>query len=499
MRSVTNPLRPTAGARLHRGAPVWVGALLAVLVACASPVSAPVRLGSSVSFPSPSEDLRGAAAALLSRAIQRNTTNPPGRERELAQDFAAALQKEGVEARVVPLPGPDSPRAALWARVRGTGGAPPLILLSHLDVVPATEADWAVDPFAGVVGGGYVVGRGALDAKGVLVTHTLALMELARRPEKLQRDVILLATPDEEVGGQQGAALITHEYPELLGGARYLLTEGAGIVPSEGAEPDVWHVAFTEKTPCWVRVTAHGVPGHGSSATETSAVDRLVRALARVQALPHEVEVVPEVAAMFARMAPLARPEDQASWRELRGALALNPVFRDHFLSDPGRRALVQNTLAFTVLKGSDTINVLPATASAGIDARLLPGASCRDFVQRLVAAIDDDGVELAIDLDLPSHASPVDTPLMSAIERVAEHAAPKGFLVPRVIAGFTDAHYFRALGITAYGFVPRRLTLRESRGIHGPNERVSLDNLELGVRTTLAILDELERVERRR
>jgi acetylornithine deacetylase/succinyl-diaminopimelate desuccinylase-like protein len=442
--------------------------------------------------------LRGAAAALLARAIQRNTTNPPGRERPLAEDFAAALAREGVETRVIPLPTPESPRAALWARVRGTGGAAPLVLLSHLDVVPATEEDWVVDPFAGVVGGGYVVGRGALDAKGVLVTHALALMELARRPQKLARDVILLATPDEEVGGQEGAGLITREYRELLGGATYLLTEGAGIVPSEGVGPDVWHVAFTEKTPCWVRVTAHGIPGHGSSASETSAVDRLVRALARVQALPQEVEVVPEVAAMFARMAPLARPEDRASWRELRGALALNPSFREQFLSDPGRRALVQNTLAFTVLKGSDTINVLPATATAGIDARLLPGQSCSEFVERLAGAIDDSAVELAIDLDLPSHASPTSTPLMTAIEHVAERASPKGFVVSRVIAGFTDAHYFRALGITAYGFVPRRLTLRESRGIHGPNERVSLDNLELGVHTTVAILDELERVEHR-
>jgi carboxypeptidase PM20D1 len=116
--------------------------------------------------------------------------------------------------------------------------------------------------------------------------------------------------------------------------------------------------------------------------------------------------------------------------------------------------------------------------------------------VNRVAGAIDDPTVELAIALDFPAAVSPVDTPLMRAIERVAERSDPRGFVVPRVISGFTDAHYFRALGLTAYSFVPRRLRLQDTLGIHGPNERVSLENLELGIRTTVAILDELERVE---
>ncbi len=447
-------------------------------------------------FPSPAADLRGAAAALLSRAIRFDTTNPPGNERALSEYLAAVLAREGVEARVVGLPGPESPRAALWARVPGRGERAPLVLLSHLDVVPANQEDWAVDPFAGVVGGGFVVGRGALDSKGVAVTHLLALLELARRAQPLARDVILLATPDEEVGGALGAGLVARDHRELLRGAKYLLTEGAGILPGELSEPDVWGVAFTEKTPCWVKLTARGVPGHGSTASDSSSVDRLVRALGRVQELPLEITVTPAVAQMFARMAPLARPEERRHWRELRGALALHPEFRERFLADPGRRALVQDTISVTELRGSDSMNVVPAVATAGIDARLLPGESCPAFVDRLAAVIDDPAVELAIALQFPAETSPIDSPLMTAIERVAERASPRGFVVPRVIAGFTDAHYFRALDITAYGFVPRRLRLQDSLGIHGPNERVSLENLELGVKTMVAILEELERVE---
>ncbi|HEY8120142.1 MAG TPA: M20/M25/M40 family metallo-hydrolase [Myxococcota bacterium] len=432
----------------------------------------------------------------MARAISFDTTNPPGNERALAEYLARALGREGIETRVIPLPGADSPRAALWARVPGRGERAPLVLLSHLDVVAATESGWAVDPFAGVEGGGTVVGRGALDAKGVAVTHLFALIELARREQPLARDVILLATPDEETGGALGAGLIARDHPELLRGAAYLLTEGAGILPGEPGEPDVWGVAFTEKTPCWVKLTARGVPGHGSTSNEGAAGQRLVRALASVLDMPHELKVTPEVAQMFARMAPLAPRDERQQWRELRGALALNPKFRERFLADPGRRALVQNTTAVTMLHGSDSPNVVPAEASATLDARLLPGESCAAFVNRVAGAIDDPTVELAIALDFPAAVSPVDTPLMRAIERVAERSDPRGFVVPRVISGFTDAHYFRALGLTAYSFVPRRLRLQDTLGIHGPNERVSLENLELGIRTTVAILDELERVE---
>lgn len=473
-----------------------VSAALAGLVACAGvPERAPGRRV-DMNFPSPAEDLRGAAAGLLTRAIAFDTTNPPGRERALAEFLAAVLQREGIEARVVPLPGPDSQRAALWARVPGRGERAPLVLLSHLDVVAASPDDWAVDPFAGVEGGGYVVGRGALDAKGVTITHLLTLIELARRERPLARDVILLATPDEETGGAAGAGLIARDHRELLRGAAYVLTEGAGILPGESYDDDVWGVAFTEKTPCWVQLTARGVPGHGSTASDASSVDRLVRALARVQAMPHELRVTPEVAQMFARMAPLAPRAEESQWRELRGALALNPAFRERFLADPGRRALVQNTTSITMLHGSDSPNVVPATATATVDARLLPGDSCAAFVNAMAGAIDDPAVELVIALEFPSLVSPTETPLMTAIERVAARATPTGYVVPRVIAGFTDAHYFRALGITAYGFVPRRLRLQDTLGIHGPNERVSLENLELGVKTTVAIAEELERVE---
>jgi acetylornithine deacetylase/succinyl-diaminopimelate desuccinylase-like protein len=464
-------------------------ATVAVGVSCAGPGGPPRDLD----YPAPAEDLAGAAAGLLSRAIQFDTTNPPGDERPLAEWLAEVLEREGVESRVVPLPDASSRRAAVWARVRGSGRERPVVLLSHLDVVPAEADEWTVDPFAGVVGGGYVVGRGALDAKGVTVSHLLTLVRLLQRGAPLARDVILLATPDEETGGREGAALVARDHPELLDGAEYLLTEGGGILPGTGDEPDVWGVAFTEKTPCWVELRARGLPGHGSTATAEAATPRLLRALRAIEGLEGGVKVVPEVAEMFAAMARFAPAADRRHYLELRGALALNPAFRERFLADAGRAALVRNTAMVTMLSGSDRINVMPSEARAGIDVRLLPGESCPAFVERVRRAIHDPGVEVDVALSFEAAASPTRSPLLDAIARVAERSDPPGVMIPRVIAGFTDAHWFRELGIDSYGFVPRRLRPVESRGIHGPNERIAVDTLVDSVELMIAILEELE------
>jgi acetylornithine deacetylase/succinyl-diaminopimelate desuccinylase-like protein len=476
--------------RRHETHLVWVLALL-LLVACGGGIGPPTLAEPAA--------VGARAAALLAESIRIDTTNPPGNEARLAEHLAVFLRGEGVEAEVLPLPEAGSARAAIWARVPASGpgaGRRPLILLSHLDVVPAEPESWTVDPFAGVVGGGFVVGRGALDAKGVTVTHALTLTELARREIALARDVILLATPDEEAGGHAGAALIAEQRPDLLGGAAWLLTEGGGILPGEAGTPDVWGVAFTEKTPCWLTLTAVGVPGHGAGSSTDAATHRLVAALARVAALRFETHVVPEVAQMFAALAPLAPPEDRAGYESLRGALALDPAFRARFLEDGGRAALVRTTAAITTLSGSERINVLPAEARAGIDARLLPGESCEELKERVRDAIADPAVSVRVELSFAAHASPTNTPLMEAIRRVAAKSSPAGVVVPRVIAGFTDAHWFRAKGIVSYGFVPRRLRPAETRGVHGVDERISIENLALGVESTLAVLRELDAVE---
>ena len=471
--------------------------LLGLILACAGgPASeSGWSWGSESPYPPAGDDLRSRAAALLSEAIRFQTVNPPGNERALAEHLVARARAAGLEARVqlTPSGGNGTSRAAAWAVHRGRGRARPIVLLSHLDVVPADAEQWTVPPFEGVVGGGFVVGRGALDAKGIAVAHLLTLIELQRRGIELDRDVIFLAVPDEETGGRHGSGVIVRDHPDLLRGAEYLLAEGGGIQPSLTEGPDVWGVTFTEKSPCWLELVAHGLPGHGASTVSEAAVPSLVRALERVRQLEFETRVVPEVARMFEALAPLAPPGDRAHFADLPRALALDPSFRARFLAEPGQASLVRNTVALTVLEGSSSTNIIPARARAHLDGRLLPGERCDDFRERVRAAIDDPGITLETLLAFDANVSPVETGLFRAIERVAARLDPDARVVPRVSPGFTDAHYYRDLGIVAYGFVPRRLRPLDTRGIHGPNERISIDNLEFGVETLVALLRELD------
>lgn len=445
---------------------------------------------------------RGGASELLSRVLQFDTTNPPGNEGPLARFLADWATRQGLEAQAIDLPAPlnadvvPTGRVAFWARVPGTGEARgAVILLSHLDVVAADPAAWETDPFGGVVADGAVIGRGALDAKGVLVVHLMTALRLAKRAQPLGRDVIVLSTPDEEMGGRDGAARLLRERPELVAGAAYVLTIGGGITvgPSGvGDTPGLWEVGVTEKTPCWLEVHARGAAGHGAAGSQDSAVDRLLAALARIRALPRPVRVVPEVATLFAALAPRATEEDRAGFADLAAALRNDAAFRQRFLADPARAALVRDTLAITTLRGSRQINVIPGEAAAGIDARLLPGSSCAAFAEAARRAANDRDVAIEIRFTFTSRASPVNTPLMEAIRRVATRTDPGSLVIPRVGTGASDAHWFRERGLIAYGFVPRRLRPIDSRRIHGTDERISEANLAFGTETLFAILEEL-------
>jgi acetylornithine deacetylase/succinyl-diaminopimelate desuccinylase-like protein len=171
-------------------------------------------------------------------------------------------------------------------------------------------------------------------------------------------------------------------------------------------------------------------------------------------------------------------------------------AFRSRFLAERAHAALVRNTLTITVLEGARSTNALPHEASAHLDGRLLPFERCDAFVDRVRQTVADSRVSVETLLAFRSRGSSIDTPLYRAIRSVAEVTDPGAIIVPEMLAGFTDAHFFRDAGVTAYGFVPRWHAAGEIRGIHGPDERVSIANLERGVRALVAIVEELDRID---
>ncbi|HLY37610.1 MAG TPA: M20/M25/M40 family metallo-hydrolase [Candidatus Binatia bacterium] len=424
------------------------------------------------------------AADVLSDVIRIDTQNPPGDETAAANALARKLSAEGIAADVIES-APD--RGNLHARLAGSGRGRPIILLAHLDVVPADPRAWRMPPFGGVREHGYVYGRGALDAKGVAVTELMTLVALKRAGEVPARDIVFLATADEEMGGKAGSGWIVEHRPDLLHDAEYLLTEGDHIRVGPGGRKIV-EVAVAEKTPCWIKLTAHGEAGHGAVPPPQTAVTRLVRALDKLRRYRTAVRVVRPVEEYFAALGALERGPEAARFAHLGEALE-DPAFFADFTRNPQQNALIRNTITPTVVQAGSKTNVIPDEASAQLDCRLLPGERPADFLALLRDVIADENVRVEPLLSFPASSSDAHSGFVDAIRRMAASELGGAPVVPSVIAGFTDSHYFREHGIASYGFLPFVLSEDDERTVHGVNERISVENLRDGIRRLVALV----------
>jgi len=421
------------------------------------------------------------AAGLLAPYLRINTTNPPGNEIVAARWLAAVLRRDGIEAQIFePAPG----KANLIARLRGDGSARPLILLNHMDVVLASPEYWQVDPFSGAVQGGYIWGRGALDMKGEAIAQLMTLVILKRASIPLKRDVIFLATSDEEIGAGVGAGWFAERHADLIRDAEFLITEGGTTRANERGGIDYYGVGTTEKSPFWLDVTAHGTPGHGSRPTPDNPAHHLVRALDRIADWRTPLVVTPGVERYFRDLAALESDSTRRRWfADIRAALRDSAAVRA-ITGDLTYNALLRNTVSITGLKGSDKTNVIPPVATAALDVRLLPGQDPAAFLAELQRVVGDTAVTFRPQgPSWPATESPTDTELFRAIEAAAHARDPGALVTTPMLAGFTDSHYFRRLGIATYGLGPFPLTVSESRGVHGNDERVSIEALHFGVR----------------
>ncbi|MGD8279085.1 MAG: M20/M25/M40 family metallo-hydrolase, partial [Gemmatimonadota bacterium] len=399
-----------------------------------------------------SSDARGAADPLIERLqayLRLDTTNPPGNESRTADFFAAIFEAEGIPYETAEsAPG----RGNIWARLDG-GPEPALILLHHMDVVPADTAYWTTDPFGAELRDGYVYGRGAQDTKTLGILQLEAFLALKRAGRPLNRPVLFMATADEEAGGFMGAGWLVANRPELFEGVGLLLNEGGGGAEADGRA--VFEIEVTQKVPLWLHVTARDRPGHGSLPRPTSSVTRLVAALERLRTHAFEPHLVPAVEAYLrgraaAGIGPfadrLADPDAAARDDAFLSALqAANP-----FLA-----AITRNTCSITRLEGSNKINVVPPEAWAELDCRLVPDQDPAAFIDALHGVLNDSTIEIEKIMGFSPAVSDTDTDLYRAIEAVTEAHFPDAVILPVVQSGFTDSHFMRDLGITSYGFSP--------------------------------------------
>jgi acetylornithine deacetylase/succinyl-diaminopimelate desuccinylase-like protein len=430
----------------------------------------------------------------LQALIRLESVNPPGNEIGVARYLQDVLRGAGVEAELLePAPG----RGAVVARVRGTGRARPLLLMAHMDVVGVEREKWRQHPFSAGITDGYVYGRGAIDDKGMLATNlqaTLLLQRAVRERGVLpDRDLIFLATADEEAGGTFGIRWILEHHRDLID-AEFALNEGGRIRVLDG-RPVYAAVQCSEKVPHNVIVTARGPGGHASVPDERNAIVRLSRALARIAA-HREPRRLSAITRAYLEGLSSVWPE-----AGLRAAMKLaagdDPARADQgaeqLRSEPLLDAVLRTGISPTLVSGGTRSNVIPTEAQATLNIRTLPGESIGDVVARLREVTSDPAVEFHVKssgLDAP--ASPVDSPAFAAIRAAISRMDPAIITVPYLGTGATDSAALRSAGIAGYGLLPFPLTRDDEARMHGHDERVRVDAVGFGLWLTCGIVEEL-------
>jgi acetylornithine deacetylase/succinyl-diaminopimelate desuccinylase-like protein len=421
----------------------------------------------------------------LQALIRFDTTNPPGNELPVAQYLISALAAEGIEAQLL-LAGPT--RAQVVATLKGNGQGRPVMMMAHMDVVGVERDKWSCDPFSGIVLDGYVYGRGAIDDKGMLAVNLVAMLELKRnvvdKGIALPRDVIFLATADEEIGGEYGMRWMVENHRDLID-AEFAINEGGRIRILPNGKRYL-AIQTSEKISHLVTVTARGAAGHSSIPLADNAIFRLGRALAKLGEYREPVTLTETTRRFFAALATIWPSEAEAEGMAClvsddpeecaRGTGVLSKI--------PSLNAVMRNGISPTMVAGGLAGNVIPAEANAVLNVRTIPGFAIDDVVERMRAAIDDPEIELTIThRGSEAPASDPGSAMFNAMAEAASLLDPDLIVVPYLSTGGTDSSHLRRIGINCYGVLPFPMEQIDETRMHGHDERVPVESLAFGAR----------------
>jgi len=431
-------------------------------------------------------EVKDEVVALVSDLIRINTTNPPGNETPAAKFLAEKLSEDGLDCDVVES---NEGRGSVITRIKGEDGKRSLLLLSHLDVVPATPKEWSVDPFSGIVKDGFVWGRGALDCKDLVAIEAIVMRLLVRKGVKPKGDIIFAATADEERGGDAGVRWLVENHPDKIR-ADYVINEGAGYsIPIRGKQ--VFTVQTAEKGVMWLKIKASGSPGHGSiPGLADNAVLRMAEVARRLGTHRSKIMVVPTVKQLLNELT-----KEKGTTARLLSNVLTNPLLADKVLDQVAKRekgiaellrAMLRTTIAPTVIHGGVKENIIPSECEAVFDCRILPGQT-RETLLREIRSVLKGVSKLELEFikaDEPTE-SPLDTPLFKQIQETLGDFVPDCSMVPFMMTGGTDSRFLRDAGSICYGFQPMETDLPLDEFLkmtHGIDERVSIKNLVFGV-----------------
>jgi acetylornithine deacetylase/succinyl-diaminopimelate desuccinylase-like protein len=424
----------------------------------------------------------GYAIDILQKFLRIDTSNPPGDEEEAVLFLEGILREAGIHSEIY-LAAPK--RANLLARIKGKNEGKPIILLSHVDVVPAKEEGWLANPFGGEIKDGFIYGRGAIDMKGQTICQLLAFMALKKDGIVPERDIIFLATCDEEVGGKNGVEFMLDEVPELRD-ASFVLSEGGFIVEDNGVMNA--QISVAEKKLAQFYIKAHGMGGHGSTPQKNTANEKVIRATHRIISYEWPFRATSVVSAFMKGIFQGTKGRGY-KFTTLKETLK-EEGFRRLVENDPMYNALLRTTVTPTMLKAGEKINVIPDESYAYFDARLLPTESYEDFMATITRIAGKDVEVVPVSGNNVSPApSGYSTRYFKGIKGELKDLYGSIPVLPFVTRGATDLRYFRDLGIIAYGFCPMTLSNDEYLRMHGVNERISVDSMREGLKGTRRIV----------
>jgi acetylornithine deacetylase/succinyl-diaminopimelate desuccinylase-like protein len=433
----------------------------------------------------------------LRELIRIPSVNPPGLvdgaagldsmggETAAAAYCAEVLTAAGIAAEVLEtVPG----RGSCFARLPATvaDGEPPLVLLSHVDVVPVDVESWTHDPFGAELIDGVIWGRGAVDMKDMVAMELSVMLALARGADERRRDVIFAAVADEEAGGAFGAAHWARERPDLFsdaGGrpAAAALNEVGGYSMTI-RDRRVYTIQVAEKGVAWTRMRSTGTTGHGSMPHPDNAALKLAEAVTRLGAATHAARITPVVGTFLAGLG-LGTVVDRVLAGDEPGAFAALAAGVDDPVLRRSLAAMLRDTVTPNMIHAGKKVNVIPGSGEAEIDVRTLPGTDQDALLAEMQATVGALAQVEAV-VQLPAVEAPADAPIVELMRAALLRADPDASVAPMMITPGTDAKALAAIGIPTYGFAPLRLApeMPFLSLFHGHDERVPVSALRFGL-----------------
>jgi len=453
-----------------------------------------------IAFPLLAQDLPP-VARLLTELIRIDTSNPPGNEDKLAQFLKPRFLAAGFEVDIVPTPAPG--KSHFVARLRGNGSKRPVLLAAHADVVGVEREKWTVDPFAGVVKNGYVIGRGAIDFKGGLAVFAQAVLDLAANKVKLDRDVIFLSESDEEGGLYNTAWLARTAWDKI--DCEFSLNEGGWIIKGKDGQTSYVSISTADKGAVSLKLIARGTSTHSSMPRPDNAIYTLARALTKLGAYDTKVKLTPETRQFFATLAEVSPEPAKSHFRDLLSDDPEKVARADKFVSeDTLLHAIMRNTIAPVILQGGFRGNVIPGSAEATINFRIIPGTTSEELAEEIRQVIDDPRIEISPvaagytgAVQTPEQKkqmedfmrarnnvkpSPTDNELYRSLVKHALAVYPTAKVTPYLFQAGTDSSAWRSRGIPVYGIYPYPIDHEDLKRMHGNDERVPIASLVTGV-----------------